>query len=218
MAVDRYLAVLENSAVNSLNYQELGFEVNPSPGGITVPEMAARIIGYLAQCTTCATGTTITAIKVRLAGAPGFTTVPYPAGNYTVVDGDAVTDGFTTQPGTGAYPFALGAGALCPLGTSISVTENTATAGPTGRGRHFLPFVSATVVASGGQLAPAYRTAILNAYREFFLATKPGGGAASGTLANPVPVVVTNAAGTPLHAITGITPQPVFSNLESRRR
>lgn len=216
MAITRFLVKFANSAVQANNYQLVDFDFG-SLNTSTNAENAAAILGYFAQAGTCAGGTTIESISIRPPAAPGYTALPYPAAAYTAANGAAVTDGFTSQPGTGAWPFALGSGALCPLGTSISVTEFTTFAGPQGRGRHFLPFISSAVVAAGGTLSTLYQTAIRNAYNEFLFGVDPTGFAATAPNQN-MDVVVTNALATSEHQIITITPQPVFSNLESRRR
>lgn len=216
MTAVRFLARFTNTSVPTTNYALCDFDFNPLVG-TTLPELGAQIIGYLQQCDVFAEATHLVDLSYRNAGAAGFTPLPFPVAEYAAVDAAAVVDGFTSAPMTTYATRLAGTGVLLPLGTSISVSERTAHAGPTGRGRHFLPFIAASVNNGVGQVASLYLSAIENAYNEFFLGIKPGGGAATQPVPDPV-IVVTNAAGTTQYPIVSCKPQAIFSNLESRRR
>lgn len=217
-ATGKYIARFTNPNVNPLNFQLVDFDINNSVE--TVAMAAARIIGYLCQADVMAAGTILVSLDFRAFGSAGGVPIPFPVSEYSAVDAAAVADGFTTAP-RAVFPCPVGTSGtvLCPLGTSISVSEVSGVPGPTGRGRHFLPFINASTVLAGGTLDGTYVTAVQNAYNEFFLNNKPGGGGiATAPLDAGSGIAITNVTGTPMHDVIVCKAQPVFSNLESRRR
>lgn len=219
MAQAKYVFKFENTAVASSNYQIVDVDVNPAGG--TVRQNHAQILAYFSTVgfTTMGGVTRIAEVLYRPLGAAGAVALVFPTAEFAAVIAAATADGI----GPAGMPTGYGsqisaAGNLAPLGTSISVSELTATVGRTGRGRHFLPFVGVNTMTGGGGLVAAQIDRIREAYLYFLQ------GIVSSTLApatSPVlnlSPLVTNAAGTPIHLITTVKPQPIFSNLASRRR
>lgn len=207
MAIKRYILSLTNDAVDPSNPQQFSFVMD---NVFTDADNAARCLAYWSnQSNTCAANTRVTGVTVRAAGSAGATDIPFPVTEFADLKtlGDANGFGLTTQS---AYGLALGTGSLCPLGTSVSVSERTATVGPTGRGRHFWPFIQEGIVTGGGRLAAATITSLTDSYNYWFLAAD--------TLPNAANTGVSPGDLATIATITSVKPQPVFSNLESRRR
>lgn len=203
-----------NTAVAQANYQMCDVDVQHAWIG-SESLIVAQVLAYFAAVSgNMAAGTKITECLVREIGSAGAYPFPFPVADYTAVKDAALTDGITV-PGMAAYGTTIGSGALCPLGTSISVSELTAFPGRSGRGRHFLPFASAGVVSAGGELGTGQPPIIIDCYNELIRGFEPGGGLATSPILTLNPAV-TN--GVTSHTITHVKPQPVFSNLESRRR
>lgn len=197
-----------NDAVNAANYQVNRFAFNAPV--MDVDELAACILAYfytIEAVDVFAQNTRIVGIDSRPNGSSGAVAVPFPTTAYA-----ALVVAVPALPSVTTYVGTIGAGNLAPLGTSISVSERTATVGPTGRGRHFLPFTSRNVVDTGGTLIPATGGAIEDAWNDFIR-----GDALVAGVPNPV-VRPGSATGGGGHTITSVKAQPVFSNLESRRR
>lgn len=217
MSLVKWVAKFQNANVDASNYQMC--DLDTSAAVSSEDEFAAQIIAYFASLAMQATDTSLVELSARAIGDPGFHSIAFPTTAYAAVAIAAAADSIGINAMSTGYASNLGGSghALAPLGTSVSVSEKTATAGPTGRGRHFLPFITSNVVNSGGTLVSTYLQTTLDAYNYFIRGIKPDGSAATTPVVDLQPVV-TNAAGSPTHAITTIKVQPVFSNLESRRR
>lgn len=198
---------VQNANVDASNYQLVNFDFNADVADLD--GCAAACIAYLASCgasDAIAGSSSIVGIESRAAGSAGAVSVPFPAAAYTALLGTG------TPPPTFAlaYPAGIGGGAMCPLGTSISVSEKTATVGRTGRGRHFLPYTSNDAINGGGTLLAAVQGLIETYYDQFMFGTAIG--------ISPDPVVRAGGVYSGGHPITVVKAQPVLSNLESRRR
>ncbi len=207
---DRYIVRFANSNVNSLNFQLCDVDIQGN--GTTAPAVAtAQIIAYFAGqgAESMAVGTSITSVTYIASSTNLGVVQPFPDSQY-----DAIQTEFSSLPAMSAYGVDIGrsTGALAPLGTSIVMTERTADGGPSGRGRHYLPFISEELVNAQGQVVGSAITALEANYKRFIL-----DGFAGTSLVNLNPRVV-NAAGDTSRAITTAQAQPVFSNLASRRR
>lgn len=202
MTIKRYTVKFTHTNINVANPALVNFVAD---GGGSDAENAASILAYLAGMGGIfSSGTNVVDVSVRPAGSAGGTSLAFPATEYATLSGIASLPSWT---GYGSLPGATGA--LTPLGTSISVSERTATVGPTGRGRHFLPMVNTAIVTSGGVLNGTDITLVHDSY-DFWLRGGSGGPAFNPSVSNH----------TLAHAfhITSVKPQPIFSNLESRRR
>lgn len=214
---DRWTIKLTNDNVNEINYAEFGIELSAaSPATPTQQwsQIVAYVLGVASQC--CAAGTRIREMSYR----PSTSTVssPFPW--------DAVTYNALASANVANYPWLVamsdygadigdsGTG-LSPLGTSVVVTEYSATGGPSGRGRHYIPFINGNCITAGGYLGTAIRTTIELCYSNFIM-DKALSPAPTGT--GDLFPVVENAAGTTAKPIVTVKAQPVFSNLKSRRR
>lgn len=213
----RFQARFTNDAVEATNYQEFGLEIGADVPAIGLDVVSAQIIAYCS----CALGlvsaedTRLEQLSYIAAGTNVAVPVPFPTAAYATLRTANVAVWVRMQPMT-AYGVDIGlSGApLAPLGTSVVVSEYTAVGGPAGRGRHYLPFVSVFPVDVGGVCKPVVRVDVADAYNAFIR---------DGVTPNAVGVVdllpvVENAARTVNTAITSVKVQPVFSNLESRRR
>lgn len=219
MAQAKYVLKFTNDLTPPTNYQLVDVDVL-APSG-TVAQNLAQILCYFSTIGFTVMGGTTRLVEAnyRLQGSAGATSLPFPTTEFAAVLAAATTDGIS--PGGMATGFASqisGAGNLSPLGTSISVSEITATVGRTGRGRHFLPFVGVNNLTTGGQVS----TSVINRIREAWIYFLTGLIPSSLTPAT-APVVnldpiVTNATGSPTRLITLVRPQPIYSNLETRRR
>jgi hypothetical protein len=200
----------ENINVDVLNYQMCDHDlVSPLPG--TKEQAAAQLAAYWANAgfACMATGSSIRGITYIAAGTNLGIVLPWPAAEYA-----AVRASYPTLPNLLAYGNDIGnpSGSLAPLGTSIVMTERTSFGGPSGRGRHYIPFVMEQTTNPGGQVEATTRAAMVADFSEFIL-----GNGALAPVVDLQPVVV-NALGTTQKIITSADCQPVFSNLESRRR
>ncbi|MGV0986820.1 MAG: hypothetical protein ACOYB2_19925 [Limnohabitans sp.] len=216
---DHWTIVMVNDNVSELNYAEFGIETSfGSVPEATDAERLAQIIAYTACAAgqLCAEGTRIIGVKFRATDAEVSTMPPFPVAEYAALQ-TANVDDFPWLIEMDAYGEDIGdsGSGLQALGTSVVVTEYSDTGGPSGRGRHFIPFVNGTCVSSGGYLATAIRSTVALCYRAFIqgATTSP---LASGTV-NLAPLI-TNAAHTTTKAVENVVVQPVFSNLRSRRR
>jgi hypothetical protein len=217
MAASRFVLRFENDNVEATNYQEFGLELGANIDTIGLANVAAQIIGYatIACRWVSDQSTKLTGIQYRATLATVSVPVPFPTTEYAALYA-ANTAAWPKMVGITGYGQALGetGNALSPLGTSIVHTEYTATGGPSGRGRHYLPFVGKFSVTGGGTVEPTHRTGIEEAYNAFIRdGVTPN---AAGCV--DLQPVVENAARTTVKAITSTKVQPVFSNLESRRR
>lgn len=207
---DKYIVRFTNTNVNSLNFQLCDIDIQGN-GTTAMNVAAAQIIAYFAGqgAESMADGTSITSVTYIASSTNLGVVVPFPNTEY-----DAIQAEFTSLPVMSAYGVEIGrsTGSLAPLGTSIVMTERTASGGPSGRGRHFLPFISEELVNTQGQVASTAITNLEANYKRFIL-----DGFAATSLVNLNPKVV-NAAGDTTRSITTAQAQPVFSNLASRRR
>lgn len=215
----KFVFKFENADVDASNYQICDFDVKHT--GSSIAQAGAQMIAYFAAVGFATMGGVVKLIEVthRAVGAAGATVLPFPTAEYAGVLAAATTDVISPAGMPSGYATQISAaGPLCPLGTSISVSEISAFAGRRGRGRHFLPYTGRNVVTTGGQVTLATRNRIEQLYTYFlagFISTT--GLPATAPVVGLTPVV-TNAAGTPTHDIITVRAQPIFSNLESRRR
>lgn len=207
----KMVARFENSNVSSANYALIDFDFRSTD--LSMEQLGALVITYcevMGGRGILGDDTILQGVQQRAIGTAGFLPLPYPVTQASTAMADYNTEFSTALTSAGAYGVTLGAGVLAPLGTSVSVSEITGHAGRTGRGRHFLPYVSAGAVDSSGQLLSAGRTYVEQAYNFLILDNTTFSGA-------PIPVVTGTWDGTG-HEIIACKAQPVFSNLESRRR
>lgn len=210
MLGDHYVVKFTNDSVNPLNFQlcdmDLDGTLSPLP-----PVATAQILAYFAgqSLETAAASLRIVSVTLTPAGTNLGTLVPFPVAEYA-----AIRAAFGSLPAMAAYGVAIGrAGeSLAPLGTSIVVTERTATGGPGGRGRHFLPFISENLIGGDGYVASTAIAPVEANYGRFIQDST-----GSAALVDLHPILV-NAAQTTQKNITTVSCQPVFSNLRSRRR
>jgi hypothetical protein len=154
-------ALIEHDLIGPGNQAQLGFAFNTA---LSKEQCAAAIIGYLNGIGgVFAAGAKLVGINSRAQGAAGATPVTFPAVEYAAL---RVLSAATFPAVTAYGPLVGSTAALCPLGTSISVTEATLTAGPRGRGRHYLPYISLLVVAANGGLTTSAATNIRAQYRK----------------------------------------------------
>ena len=210
---DRWTVVFTNDYVESTNYQMFGIEAT-SASPSDVPKVAAQILGYSAVAAfAMASGTRIEELRYIPSGSSVSTLVPFPVAEFAALQ---ALSGGDMAPMDAYGDDLVGAGQpLGPLGTSIVVSEYTATGGPSGRGRHYLPFISSVVVEYTGVVKNTARTKIVGAYEALLL--NPSAFAYSSVAIDVDPRVM-NAAGDTIRPVTNVKCQPVFSNLESRRR
>lgn len=202
-----------NDSVEATNYQMFGIEASPFDFGDEA-KVAAQLIGYASVVgATMASGTRLEELKLVPASATTSTLVPFPVAEYAALV--ALSGGTMVAMTNYGVDLVAAGNALCPLGTSIVVSEYTATGGPSGRGRHFLPFTNTQNLDGGGLVDPATRSLVSQAYQDLIL--NPAAGPYSSVAIDVTPVVM-NSAGDTTRQITNIKVQPVFSNLESRRR
>jgi len=210
MAGGRFVAKFSNSNVDAANYQLVDLDAS-SVTTLTDEEVAAQFIAFwvVVGPSVIATGTDLVEVVKYPGGGGAGVPIPFPVTEYAqlVVDVPGL-------PARSAYPCSVGAtaSALAPLGTSVVVTEYTAVGGPGGRGRMFTPFAAVGCVETNGGVKLTARSAIETAYRLWLMDSPP-------TLSTgPVLPVLTHVSGATPTIITTVKAQPVFSNLESRRR
>lgn len=133
-----YAAGLGNSALVTAHFA--------SPG-VTVEEAAAQLFLYARTYWPVGVGTWVEGIEFRANGSAGSIAVPFPLDEVNAIR--AAVPGFPTDV---AYGQTFGAGDLTPSGTAILVQELTASPGRRSTGRHYVPFISASVVNAGGGL------------------------------------------------------------------
>lgn len=216
---NKFIVKFTNDAVDPSNFQLVNVDVRMV--GKTVNEAAAQILCYFATVGFATAGgvTKINDLLYRPFGAPGAISIAFPTAEYNAVLAAATTDGQSPAGMPVAYATQISAaGALCPLGTSISVSEVTAFPGPRGRGRHFLPFIGVNTVDGQGRVLPAVLATIKQRYEYFLLGVDNPGGLIATLPVTSLEPVVQPSSGLTTNAIVAVKPQPVFSNLESRRR
>jgi hypothetical protein len=219
MTIDHFVVEFANTAIPANNPQLVDFDCDLSIHSTSTDEVAARLYVYFARLAVANVidhGTSIVGISYRAPGSAGGVPLSFPTARVTSflnIVNAAPWNWATTDVGFGTV--LPGSGPLAPLGTSISVSERSATPGPTGRGRHFLPFITSQAVNPGGQVGSGQLADIKQAYGTCFLGLDSTGAGGGPVTVNPL---ITNAARTTDHPIVSVKPQPVFSNLESRRR
>jgi hypothetical protein len=211
------IAEIENDLIGPANKAQVGFAFNTA---LSVEQCAAAIVGYLGGIQGAfATGTKLVALKARGAGTVGAISLGFPVVEYNALRALA-TGSFPAITSYGTLPGSLvgGGGSLAPLGTSLSVTEQTLTPGPRGRGRHYLPYMAAGNVAANGGASTALVTLVKSQWEKAMGLSDLG----ASQLAPQVKPCVTRApvavGPNPYYDIASIKAQPVFSNLRSRRR
>lgn len=214
---DRWTIKMTNDNVNEINYAEFGIELSAASEA-TPTQQWQQIVGYVlgAASQVCAAGTRIREMTYRPSTSSVSSPFPWDAASYNIMASTNVAN----------YPWLVemddygddigdsGTG-LSPLGTSVVVTEYSATGGPAGRGRHYIPFINGDCITAGGYLGSAQRATIELCYKNFILDL---GLSPAPTGTGDLTPVVENAAGTTAKTIVTCKAQPVFSNLKSRRR
>lgn len=216
---NKFIVKFTNDAVDPSNFQLVDMDVRMV--GKTVNEAAAQILCYFATVGFATAGgvTKIADLLYRPFGSPGAISLAFPTTEYNAVLAAATSDGQSPAGMASGYATQVSAaGSLTPLGTSISVSEVTGTAGPRGRGRHFLPFIGANTVDGQGRVLAAVLATIKQKYEYFILGLDNPGGLIPAPPVSDLQPVVQPASGLTTNAIILVKPQPVFSNLESRRR
>lgn len=217
-AADKLILKFQSATVDPGNYQIC--DVDITTGTLGAQELAQIIAYFRKACGfVTVTDTSLVQILLRPHGSSGGTPLPFPQTEYDAMVVTAAAGGYTIPPMSTGYASNIGksGSVLSPLGTSISVSERTDQPGPKGRGRHFLPYINTYVIAANGGVSATALSLVNDAYQVFILGmlstTEPGA-----FQVDPVDAVVTSAAGTIGYVINSVKAQPVFSNLESRRR
>jgi hypothetical protein len=145
----KLIATLTNDTVGSANPSVVDFDIE---AGVDIKSAAMRVMIYLvaasSQC--MAVGTRVTGIRWRDVGQNGSVDVAFDPAEHAVQR--ALIAAQVAVPQEVAYGRSLGGGGLAPIGTSVCVSEYTAFPGRSGRGRHFLPFITSLAVDSAGTL------------------------------------------------------------------
>ena len=210
MAVNRITISLVNTNESVSNNALVSFVLT---GSVPYQQQAALCAAYLSaaggHC--MAQSTSIRGINVRAAGSAGGLAIPFPRDAYDILQPELVAAGVPAVADLD-YGDEIGfiGGFLAPVGTSVCVSERTATLGRTGIGRHFLPFTTSASVTSGGELASSTITNLTDDYEGTFLNSDITG--------YPYGPAVAPSNLSTTHLITAVIPQPVLSNLRSRRR
>lgn len=217
MAASRFIFKFENDNVEATNYQEYGIELGCDVDALGLGNVVAQMLCYVSGVAkwTADQHTKLVGVDYRATLSSVSVPVPFPLIEYGALKAANDTN-YPKLVTMTHYGVDLGetGNALSPLGTSIVVSEYTATGGPSGRGRHFLPFIGKFSVDGSGHVDPSHREAIQAYYNAFIL----NAGDPAGIDTVDLQPVVENAARTTVKAITSCKAQPVFSNLESRRR
>lgn len=217
MAISKYQVYFTNSNIDPSNYQIVDFDIDEAAAGSYFTgesELAAILIYLTVVSGGFGAGTFINRVQYRAAGSPGYVPRLFPTTEYAAVRTDVISAGYSVPAMASGYATSLGSGILAPLGTSISVSELTATVGRTGRGRHFLPFVSQGVISAGGTVGTGHIALVEGAFLDILLGEAVG--TVPGLLGDAV--CISGPASPAAKLITGVKCQPIFSNLESRRR
>jgi hypothetical protein len=211
------IAELEHDLVGPKNRAQVGFAFNTA---LSWAECQAAIVGYLAGLGNFfAVGTKLTALKVRGAGTVGAISAPFPTVEYAALRALSNAS-FPEMTAYGTIPNTLSGwgGGLCPLGSSISVTESTLTPGPRGRGRHFLPYQALGYVAANGGVGTVIIAKIKEQYDKA-MGFVDLGASVTAPRVNPCVTRAPVAVGpNPYYDISSVKAQPVYSLLKSRRK
>ena len=203
MAVKRYTVTMENSTIGAQNQAVLGFTFNNSE---TDAANAAAAILYIASASAqmMAAGSSVVGVSMRAAGSLGALELPFPDPEYndlkTALAGPHVSTTAMTD-----YGVSIGGGSLAAVGTSVCMTERTATLGRTGIGRHFLPFVTSACITSAGLFSSTNATNVGLSWHDVFIDGGFDPCVTPANLSSPKP-------------ITLIQPKAILSNLRTRRR
>jgi hypothetical protein len=210
MAGGHFVLKFSNPNVDAANYQIVDHDL-ASTTLATDAEALAQLIAFWQQTgfNSIAVGTNLVEATLYPLGGGAGVAQPFPVAAHAAL---VVID--PTLPPATAFPVDVGASSsgLAPLGTSIVVSEYTAVGGPGGRGRLFIPFVAEATVTAGGTLDPTIAATIATLYGHWI----HGGTFAFGT--EDLEPVIVHRNGDPATDVTHVKAQPVFSNLESRRR
>ena len=177
---------------------------------LTVPELGARIIGYLGGYgASYGAGTfALAGISWRLASVAGSIALPFPDTEYA-----ALRDTWAGLPSLEDYGETVGTGALTPIGTSVLVREITANPTRRGKGRHYLPFIGSDFITATGELDAAAAAGIASNFGAMFLGQVVGG-----ISSTPAHVCVVSNADEAVRRVTGVSVSTTCSNLRTRRR
>lgn len=203
MAVRRYTITMENATIGSQNQAVLGFTFNNSE---TDANNAAAAILYIASASAqmMAGGSSVVGVSMRAAGSLGALELPFPDPEYsdlqTALAGPHVSTTTMTD-----YGVSIGGGSLAAVGTSVCVTERTATLGRTGIGRHFLPFVTSACITAAGLFNSTNAANVAASYHDVFADGGFDPCVCPANLTAPKPVTL-------------VQPLAILSNLRTRRR
>jgi hypothetical protein len=215
-AASRFMLKFENDNVDAINYQEFGIELGCDVDELGLANVAAQLIAYASGACRWTSDQHTKLVGIQYTPTLSTLSVPvaFPTAEYAALYAATVGD-YPKIVGITNYGQDLGetGNPLAPLGTSIVVSEYTATGGPAGRGRHFLPFTGAFSVTGGGFVQPTHRAGVEALYVAFILGQSP-----DTVIPQQLQPVVENAAGTTVKNVLNVKAQPVFSNLKSRRR
>lgn len=205
----RYTATVSSDAEGT-NTAQVGFTssttISPVTGAMLV---ACYLNNGLHNC--AASGTRLQGITYRGAGTAGAISIAWNTEIYNAIN--TYLAGLGGSPlDVGAYGVDIGQSGLglAPVGTSIVMSERTATLGRTGLGRHYLPFIAASAITTAGLLNTATGNAVeglaTDLLKSVYTSTV-GFGAA-----------VSNSSMSAFQVITEYSANSVVSNLRSRRR
>lgn len=162
---------------------------------ITAAEITTRILafttGVLAQM---ATESSVVSVRHGLLPGP-LTYVDWPTGAVTAWNGDVALPVYEVQQ-SGYGDTLTGAGASAALGTSITVTEQTA-AGGRHNGRKYIPWIAAASLTSTGLITLANTAFVNDMYTYCIFGINPADGAPIPGGYDPIPVTA------------GATPSPI---------
>jgi hypothetical protein len=143
---------------------------------ITPAEVTARILAFTtAVLAQTATECSVVSVRHGLDDGP-LTYVDWPTGAITIWNDDAAAPVYEVQQ-TGFGDVITGNGASAALGTSITVTEQTA-AGGRHNGRKFIPWTAASSLTAAGAISLANTAFIQDVYTYCCLGINPADGAA----------------------------------------
>lgn len=208
---DSFQFVFLNTSVNSSNYQEFGVECLLNTFSPNKEVALAQMIAYIDAVgnLVMADNTYLSTVRYSVYGTTTSVELPFPTAEYQAVNA-AVPGTIRARPNGYADKVGKNGAGMAPLGTSISVTELTAIAGPSGRGRHFLPFINSDCVSSSGELVAGIRSSIFLHWDKFFN-TDAG-------VIEKLEQKLLRANKTLIEPVVSVKAQPIFSNLRSRRR
>lgn len=205
----RYRAIMSNAALGGgSNTCDVSFTIEGNNGNSYMAMLVCAYLGQAAQAS-MTSGSLIKGIEVRESGSAGSYAAPFDATSFSVIKGLLETAGQTVPAQSGySVDLAQASSPSAPVGTSIVMSERTDSVGRKGIGRHYLPFTTSSAITNLGALNPATIAVLETAYRLCFIDS-----VVSGAYAVVTPASITN----PI-TITSVIPQPIPSNLRSRRR